>query len=280
MSVRRLAVAAVVLASGAFAIGGALGMVVGLAGAGVFALARPRSAVAPVKPDDVPVVVDLVAGCLAAGAGLPDALDAAAVAADDVMRAACCGVAAALRAGAPPEEAWQAWLADPWLAPVARTAVRTTQSGAAAAADLRRTSSRLRARRRAAAQHRVQQASVWLVVPLGLCFLPAFVLVVGAALSGVAVMTAQLRCVDAADIAARMAARGDSAALVRSAALRGAPGSAAVDVVSTAGLVTATVRARLSLPGLSSILPAVVVQAHVTEALEPAPPTAFDPESR
>jgi hypothetical protein len=35
----------------------------------------------------------------------------------------------------------------------------------------------LRAQRRAAAQHRVRQASVWLVVPLGLCFLPAFILV-------------------------------------------------------------------------------------------------------
>jgi pilus assembly protein TadC len=37
--------------------------------------------------------------------------------------------------------------------------------------------SRLRSRRRAAAEHRVRQAAVWLVVPLGLCFLPAFVLV-------------------------------------------------------------------------------------------------------
>jgi Flp pilus assembly protein TadB len=138
---------------------------------------RPPIAVTRVDPDDVAVVVDLVAGCLAAGASLPDALDAAAVAAGETMRADCHAVAAALRSGVPPDEAWRAWLTDPWLAPVARTAVRTSQTGAAAAEDLRRTATRLRAKRRAAAQHRVRRASVWLVVPLGLCFLPAFVLV-------------------------------------------------------------------------------------------------------
>jgi Flp pilus assembly protein TadG len=100
--------------------------------------------------------------------------------------------------------------------------------------------------------------------------LPAFVLVVLAALSGVAVMTAQLRCADAADIAARMAARGDTTGVVQAAALTGAPGSAHLELSTTATLVTATVRARLSLPGLSRFLPGVVVQAHVTEQIEPS----------
>jgi pilus assembly protein TadC len=173
----RVVLAAVVLLAGVVAIGGPAGLVIGALGAGFVALRRPAAAVATVNPDEVPVVVDLIAGCLAAGAAIPEALDAAAVAADDVMRMACAAVAAALRSGAPPDEAWRGWLLDPWLAPVARTAVRTSQTGAAAADDLRRTSSRLRARRRAAAQHRVRQAAVWLVVPLGLCFLPAFILV-------------------------------------------------------------------------------------------------------
>jgi Flp pilus assembly protein TadB len=169
--------ASVVALAGVVAVGGPLGFGIGLVGAAVVAFGRPRPGAPPVNPDDVPVVVDLVAGCLAAGASLPDALDAASVAADQALRSACTAVAAALRSGAPPDEAWRTWLVDPWLAPVARTAVRTSQTGAATAADLSRTSSRLRARRRAAAQHRVRQASVWLVVPLGLCFLPAFVLV-------------------------------------------------------------------------------------------------------
>jgi Flp pilus assembly protein TadB len=150
---------------------------VGLGCAAALSLVPRRQRPASVNPDDVPVVVDLVAGCLAAGAAMPDALDAAAVAAGDVLRQTCRVVAAALRSGVPPDEAWEAWLGDPALAAVARTAVRTSHTGAAAAEDLRRTSARLRARRRAAAQHRVRSASVWLVVPLGLCFLPAFVLV-------------------------------------------------------------------------------------------------------
>jgi hypothetical protein len=104
--------------------------------------------------------------------------------------------------------------------------------------------------------------------------LPAFVLVVIAALCGVAVMTAQLRCVDAADVAARMAARGDPAGLVRDASLAGAPGDSQLDVVATATLVTATVRARLSPPGLSRFLPSVTIEAHVTDALEPTASTA------
>jgi Flp pilus assembly protein TadB len=175
-SPRRLLAAAVVLMAGV-AVGGLLPILLGTAGAALVAMLRFSATAPTVDPDDVPVVVDLVAGCLAAGAALPDALDAAAVAAGEVMRMECRRVAAALRAGAPPDEAWRGWLADPWLAPVARTGLRTTHTGAAAAEDLRRTSARLRARRRAAAQHRVRQASVWLVVPLGLFFLPAFVLV-------------------------------------------------------------------------------------------------------
>jgi pilus assembly protein TadC len=176
-SIARAAVSAVVLFAGALTVGGPGGVALGGVGAAVVFFVRPTAAVVRVDPDDLPVVVDLVAGCLAAGATLPDALEIAAVAADDVVRAACDVVVAALRSGAAPEEAWQAWLSDPWLAPVARTAVRTARTGAAAADDLSRTATRLRARRRSETQHRVRRAAVWLVVPLGLCFLPAFVLV-------------------------------------------------------------------------------------------------------
>jgi Flp pilus assembly protein TadG len=102
--------------------------------------------------------------------------------------------------------------------------------------------------------------------------LPAFVVVVVAALSGVAVMTAQLRCVDAADVAARMAARGEPTSLVTSTALTGAPGRAQIHVATTGTLVTATVQAHVSLLGLSYVLPGVDVHATVVEALEPSAP--------
>ena len=54
--------------------------------------------------------------------------------------------------------------------------------------------------------------------------LPALVLLVAAAMTAVSMVTAQLRCVDAAREAARAAARGEGATVVRSLAERSAPG--------------------------------------------------------
>ncbi len=102
--------------------------------------------------------------------------------------------------------------------------------------------------------------------------LPAFVVVVLLALGGVAVMTAQLRCVDAAEAAARMAARGDSVALVRSTALGSAPGGSTLSVTTADEVVTATVQANISLPGLAKLLPGITVRAQVSDPLEPGPP--------
>jgi pilus assembly protein TadC len=127
--------------------------------------------------EDVAVAAELLAGCLAAGLAMADALDAVAVVGDPVTAGACHATAASLRRGDPAAQAWQPWQVDPWLSPIGRTAQRSTQTGAAAADELQRAAARLRARRRARLQHRVQRAAVWVVVPLGLCFLPAFVLV-------------------------------------------------------------------------------------------------------
>jgi pilus assembly protein TadC len=163
--------------SGVVGIGGIFGWVVGLGAAAGMLLTGGAPPPQVAVPEDVPVVVELLAGCLAAGLALPEALTAASIAGDPVTRDACLAAAAALRRGAPAREAWQAWYADPWLEPVARTTARTTQSGAAVAEDLRRVAARLRARRHSRVQQRVQQASVLAVIPLGLLFLPAFVLV-------------------------------------------------------------------------------------------------------
>jgi Flp pilus assembly protein TadG len=99
--------------------------------------------------------------------------------------------------------------------------------------------------------------------------LPAFVVVVLAAVCGVAVVTAQLRCADAAAVAARMAARGDRPALVQTVTAATAPRGAELSIAQSAGLVTVSVRARLRLPLLGSLLPAVNVGAHVVEPREP-----------
>lgn len=98
--------------------------------------------------------------------------------------------------------------------------------------------------------------------------LPAFILVLVAALFAVAVMIAQARCEDAAAAAARMAARGDPAAQVRAAALADAPGAAQLSTAVSADTVTATVRAEVAPLGPLHFLPAVRVQAHVVQPRE------------
>jgi Flp pilus assembly protein TadB len=173
---RRL-VAAAAVAAGIAVLGPVLGGLTGGAVAGLALLVSPGPPTVDIDTAAVALVADLMAGCLSAGTLLPDAVAAAAEGADGGLGEACRAVVTGLRAGAPPEAAWAAWLADPRLAPLARTAVRTTHSGAATAEELRRTAARLRVQRRAVLQQRVRQASVWVVVPLGLCFLPAFVLV-------------------------------------------------------------------------------------------------------
>jgi Flp pilus assembly protein TadB len=164
-----IAVLVVVLA------GGAWWWAAALATAGVLG-ARARPTAGP-DPDAIPLAADLMSACLRAGATLPDAVAAATGSGGPWLHERTRPVVAALRAGAPPAEAWRPWLADERLAPVAHTCVRTAGSGAAAAAELLRVAARLRARQRTVTQHRVARASVWVVLPLGLCFLPAFVLV-------------------------------------------------------------------------------------------------------
>jgi pilus assembly protein TadC len=173
----RWALAAGTALAGWLGIGGVIGMVLGFgAGAGIIVTARLAGRTPTASPDAVPVVVELMAGCLAAGLTMPDSLVAASVAGDPVTARACLAAADALRRGAPADEAWHSWMSDPWLATVARSTARTTQSGASVADELRRVATRLRSRRHARIQQRVQQASIWAVIPLGLFFLPAFVL--------------------------------------------------------------------------------------------------------
>jgi expansin (peptidoglycan-binding protein) len=110
--------------------------------------------------------------------------------------------------------------------------------------------------------------------------LPAFIIVVVAALAAIAVVTAQLRCVDAAATAARMAARGDAVIGIRATALSGAPGGAQLSVLTGNDTVTAVVEATIALPGILGFLPGIAVHSRVVEAREPglsAPSAAASP---
>jgi len=99
--------------------------------------------------------------------------------------------------------------------------------------------------------------------------LPAIVILLASLLACGAVVAAQVRCLDAARSAARLAARGEGEGLVRGAALAVAPTGARVSVTSGGGAVRVVVGAtvRLPLPGS----PALEVSASATSANEVTP---------
>lgn len=176
VAVRRPLIAAAAVAIVALLVVGAPWWLVGALTLCAVVGGRART-VESMSADEVPVTADLMAACLSAGAGIGDALAASLVVAGPWLHARGEPVVTALRAGEQPGEAWQPWLSDARLAPIARTCMRTAGSGAAAATELTRVAARLRAGQRTSRQQRVARASIWIVLPLGTCFLPAFVAV-------------------------------------------------------------------------------------------------------
>jgi len=125
---------------------------------------------------ELPFAVDLVAAALRAGATPDTAARLVAQAVGGPVGVRLSLVERALRAGAPPGDAW-AHLGDSEAARrVIRAARRSGHSGAALAGSLARVADDLRADAVAATEARARTAGVLVVLPLGLCFLPAFVL--------------------------------------------------------------------------------------------------------
>ena len=79
--------------------------------------------------------------------------------------------------GAPVETAWSNCLADPRWAPIARAVIRAHHSGAALTDVLVHLADDRRRALRTDAQAAAERAGIAIVLPLGACFLPAFVLV-------------------------------------------------------------------------------------------------------
>jgi hypothetical protein len=99
--------------------------------------------------------------------------------------------------------------------------------------------------------------------------LPAVFLVLAVALGAISTATMQLRCADAAEVAARLAARGEPPSVVVAAARAAAPGGADIRIESVGPTVTVVVSARPRLPGLGLALPAGTVRERFSEAYEP-----------
>lgn len=97
--------------------------------------------------------------------------------------------------------------------------------------------------------------------------LPALLAVLALSLAVLGAVHAQLRSTDAAAVAARAAARGESLPTVRAVAVRLAPQGAAVSVRAGSDDVEVVVRSRVRPLGLP--LPALEVQGRAVAAREP-----------
>jgi Flp pilus assembly protein TadB len=127
---------------------------------------------------DLPLFCDLVAAQVAAGASLPLAAEAAAEAVAGELADAVRSAIAVIRLGTAPEEAWAALggAREP-LRPLSRLLARASATGSGVAEALTTLAEEARVRQRVSVEAAARRSEALAVAPLGLCFLPAFVLV-------------------------------------------------------------------------------------------------------
>ena len=131
---------------------------------------RPPAA----DPMAVAATWDLLAACLRAGLPVPTAMTVVAGELPAEPARALRSSAELLALGADPATAWAPATACQDTAPLARGARRTTQSGTALADLVTDLAVKVRAAAADNAEATAQRAGVLITVPLGLCFLPAF----------------------------------------------------------------------------------------------------------
>jgi Flp pilus assembly protein TadB len=124
-----------------------------------------------------PHVVDLLAACLAAGLSPATALARVADAVEQPASGELDVLVQRLRMGVDPVTVWRDLASHPQLGALGRTVARALESGASVAEALGRLSEDLRRRARAQVEDRARSVGVKAAVPLGVCLLPAFVLV-------------------------------------------------------------------------------------------------------
>jgi Flp pilus assembly protein TadB len=139
---------------------------------------------------DLPFAADLLAAALCAGVPPDRAALTVGAAVGGPVGVRLCGAGHALRLGEPPADAWTSLAHVHGAERLVRAVVRSSDSGAALARALTRLADELRDAAVADAEAAARRAGVLVVLPLGLCFLPAFLLagvvpVVIAVLSGV-----------------------------------------------------------------------------------------------
>ncbi|MFE1328407.1 type II secretion system F family protein [Streptomyces sp. NPDC058741] len=176
-----------VACAGWLLVGGLTGVVVGVAGAvGVWRWQRRRGAAAATGPRAgdlaeaarrLPLAADLLAACIAAGAGPVVAAQAVGEALGGPVGETLARGAAEVRLGGEPGAAWRTLAAVPGAEGLARLLERADVSGLPAAAPVARLAAEARADWGRAATARARRAGVMVSAPVGLCFLPAFIAV-------------------------------------------------------------------------------------------------------
>lgn len=164
-------------------VGGVVGVAAGVAAAVTcwvgIGRAEPaaRRAEREAMQRDLPHVVRLLGSALAAGASPVEALGAVAAALPGPGAERLARVAARLRLGADPAEVWRTLSDEPALAPLGRALVRAQTTGAPVVATVARLADDLARHARAEVEDRARAVGVKAALPLGLCLLPAFVLI-------------------------------------------------------------------------------------------------------
>jgi len=126
---------------------------------------------------DLPHVVALFAAALRSGAASGDAIDQVCRALPGPAADRLAGVAARLSLGLDPAHVWSTLADAPPLVALGRTMARAHTTGAPVVAAVERLADELARSGRAESEERARAVGVQAAVPLGLCLLPAFVLI-------------------------------------------------------------------------------------------------------
>ncbi|MBO9522588.1 MAG: type II secretion system F family protein [Nocardioidaceae bacterium] len=163
-------------------VGGTAGLALGLvaAGAGWRALGKVESPAARRRRHelerDLPIAVHLLGACLASGAAVTVALDTVARAVGGAVEEELEAVRRRLALGADPVTVWQEVGRSGPLERLGRPLARALRSGAPVAAAISRLSDDLRAEGQLRRQAKARAVEVKATAPVGLCLLPAFLL--------------------------------------------------------------------------------------------------------
>jgi len=164
-------------------VGGYAGIVAGVITAGVvwnvIARAEPagRRRERERASAELPHVVRLLGAALSSGAAPAEALEVVAAALPGPAADRLAPVALRLRLGADPGRTWSALAADPALGSLGRALARAHDSGASVAVSVARLADDLSRSARADVEDRARAVGVRAAAPLGLCLLPAFLLI-------------------------------------------------------------------------------------------------------